>query len=109
MKLSDLPGREASRQFEGAKHGEGVSIAFYEERTEPGKGPGPHRHPYGEVFILHSGQVRFEVAGEAIDAESGAVVVVPPETVHGFENVGDEPIHMTCIHDAAEMQQENLD
>jgi len=36
------------------------------------------------------------------------VVVVPPETTHGFTNVGDGPIHMTCIHAAAAMEQENL-
>jgi quercetin dioxygenase-like cupin family protein len=108
MRLDDLPGHDGSRQFEGDKHGDGVAIAFYEERTEPGKGPGPHRHPYGEVFILHSGKVRFEVAGEPLEAESGAVVVVPPDTVHRFTNVGEDAIHMTCIHDAPAMQQENL-
>jgi len=107
ISLSDLPGRDASRQFEGGERG-GVPISFYEERTEPGRGPGPHRHPYGEVFVLHEGEVEFEVEGEKISASPGSVVVVPPDTVHGFTNVGDGPIHMTCIHAAAEMQQENL-
>lgn len=109
FQLGDLPGRDASRQFEGALRGGGVPISFYEERTEPGRGPGPHRHPYGEVFLLHEGEVEFVVEGEKIPASPGAVVVVPPESTHGFTNVGDGPIHMTCIHAAAEMQQENLD
>ena len=108
LALGELPGRDASRQFEGAERGSGVPISFYEERTEPGRGPGPHRHPYGEVFILHEGEVEFDVAGEMIEARPGAVVVVPPETVHSFTNVGSEPIHMTCIHAAASMEQENL-
>ena len=108
FQLSDLPGRDASRQFEGGERGAGVPISFYEEKTEPGRGPGPHRHPYGEVFILHEGEVEFEVEGETIAARPGSVVVVPPETVHGFTNVGESPIHMTCIHAAAEMRQENL-
>ena len=108
LDLSGLPGRDASRQFEGGERGGGVPISFYEERTEPGRGPGPHRHPYGEVFVLHEGEVEFEVEGEKIPATPGSVVVVPPETTHGFTNVGDAPIHMTCIHAAAEMQQENL-
>ena len=25
----------------------------------PGKGPGPHRHPYPETFFVHAGLVRF--------------------------------------------------
>jgi mannose-6-phosphate isomerase-like protein (cupin superfamily) len=108
FQLTDLPGRDASRRFEGAQRGSGVPISFFEERTEPGRGPGPHRHPYGEVFVLHEGEVEFVVEGEKIPASAGAVVVVPPETTHGFTNVGDDPIRMTCIHAAAEMEQQNL-
>lgn len=107
-RLGDLPGRDASRKFEGEDAGGGAPISFYEERTEPGSGPGPHTHPYEEVFILHQGEVEFEVAGKKVSARAGSVVTVPAETVHGFTNVGDAPIHMTCIHAAARMQQENL-
>ncbi len=106
--LAELPGRDASRQFEGAERGGGAGISFYEERTEPGGGPPLHRHPYAEVFIVHEGDVEFEVAGEKVSAEPGMVITVPPATPHRFTNVGGEALHMSCIHDSASMEQENL-
>ncbi len=108
VELGDLPGDETTRQFEGAERGGGVAISFYEERTDPGGGPDPHRHPYEEVFIVHAGEVEFEVAGETVGVKAGAVVVVPAETTHAFTNVGEDPLHMTCIHAAASMEQEDL-
>ena len=108
LELSELPGRDESRQFEGDERGNGAPISFYEVRNEPGGGPGPHRHPYEEVFILHEGEVEFEVAGKTLGAKPGMVVVVPPDTVHAFKNVGANAIHMTCIHAASSMEQEDL-
>ena len=32
--------------------------------NEPGEGPGLHRHPYSETWIVRSGQVRFTADGQ---------------------------------------------
>lgn len=66
--------------------------------TPPGGGPGikglgPHTHPgLIEVFHCISGTMRVRVGRELIDLSPGGVVEVPPETVHGFLNTGNEPL-----------------
>ena len=51
--------RAANRtlRFEGEDHGSGVSMFLVD--NEPGEGPGLHRHPYSETWIVRSGRVRF--------------------------------------------------
>ena len=46
----DLPGNDESRTFLGRDHG-GVPVSFFVQASPPGHGPGPHRHPYAEVFV----------------------------------------------------------
>jgi len=89
IRNTDLPGDD---------HG-GVPVSFFIQASPPGHGPGPHTHPYAEVFVLHEGTGTF-LAGEAIiEASGGSVVVVPPGEVHGFTaSPGAGPLRMTCIH-----------
>jgi quercetin dioxygenase-like cupin family protein len=102
IEQDDLPGR-----FEGARHGSGVS--FFLARTQPGRGPALHRHPYEETFIVHEGQITFTVDGQTIEAEAGQIVIAPPGSAHKFVNVGDAPAHMTNIHPRPRMAQEDLE
>ncbi len=90
-------------QFIGADHGAGSS--FYVSRSAPGTGPDLHRHPYSETFVIIEGRVRFTAGDDVLDAGPGDVVVVPPETDHGFTNVGDGPMLSVNIHAAARMEQ----
>ena len=102
IEQDDLPGR-----FEGADHGAGVS--FFLARTPPGRGPGLHRHPYEETFVVHEGRLTFTVDGQAIEARAGQIVIAPPGSAHKFVNVGDAPAHMTNIHPRPRMAQEDLE
>ena len=102
IEQDDLPGR-----FEGADHGAGVS--FFLARTPPGRGPGLHRHPYEETFVVHEGRLNFTVDGQAIEARAGQMVIAPPGSAHKFVNVGDAPAHMTNIHPRPRMAQEDLE
>jgi mannose-6-phosphate isomerase-like protein (cupin superfamily) len=90
--------------FVGSEHGDGIELSFFVNRTAPGRGPSLHRHPYGEVFVVHEGDVTFTLGDETLTATGGEVVVVPPGTAHGFRNTGERPLLMVSIHPAATMQ-----
>jgi quercetin dioxygenase-like cupin family protein len=102
IEQDELPGR-----FEGADHGAGVS--FFLARTPPSRGPGLHRHPYEETFVVHEGQIRFTVDDQTIEAGPGQIVIAPPGSAHKFVNVGDAPAHLTNIHPRPRISQENLE
>ena len=104
---SDLPGSDRTRQFEGESYESGVS--FYYVCGPPGSGPGLHRHPYSETFIIESGEATFTVDGEEIRATGGEVVVAPANAIHKFVNSGTETLHLIGIHSAPRMEQEDLE
>jgi quercetin dioxygenase-like cupin family protein len=101
----DLTTATGSQLFLGCDHG-GVEVSFFLNHTSPGRGPGPHRHPYPEVFVLQDGEATFEVDGERIEAAAPRVIVVPARAVHGFTNTGSEPLEMVSIHPVATMETE---
>ena len=105
---SELPGNEVSRTFLGRDHG-GVPVSFFVQASPPGHGPGPHRHPYAEVFVLHEGSGSFLAGDETIQASGGSVVVVPAGEIHGFTASSGGTLRMTCIHTNAEMITEWID
>ena len=105
----DLASGTTAQQFEGAVHGAGVGVSFFLTHTPPGRAVAPHRHPYGEVFVIADGEAEFVVDGVAATARGGQVVVVPAGAVHGFRNSGDRTLEMTSIHAAAQMETEWLD
>jgi quercetin dioxygenase-like cupin family protein len=103
----DLPGSPAARRFIGADHG-GAPLSMFLVDGEPGSGPGLHRHPYAEVFVVHSGQARFEVDDAVIAAAAGDILVAPAGSAHRFTNSGGEPLRMTAIHAAPRMETDWL-
>ena len=105
----DLASGTTAQQFEGAVHGAGVGVSFFLNHTPPGRVVAPHRHTYGEVFVIAAGEAEFVVDGVAATARGGQVVVVPPGAVHGFRNTGDRALEMTSIHAAARMETEWMD
>jgi quercetin dioxygenase-like cupin family protein len=94
---AELPGSAISRTFLGRDYG-GVPVSFFIQASPPGHGPGPHRHPYAEVFVLHEGSGSFLAGDETIEASGGSVIVVPPGEIHGFTATSDGPLRMTCLH-----------
>jgi quercetin dioxygenase-like cupin family protein len=102
-----LPGNDSADVFHGHEHGN-VPISMFLIHNQPGEGPGLHRHPYAEVFVVHGGQVRFEVDGSELTAGVGDVVIAPAGAAHGFTNTGGGVLSMTCIHTAAPMASDWL-
>jgi mannose-6-phosphate isomerase-like protein (cupin superfamily) len=101
------PGPGGTVTFEGAPFGSGVSFFLVDSR--PGAGPGLHKHPYAETWILRRGRARFTVDGQEIDAEAGDIVVVGAETPHKFKNIGPDRLEIVCIHPSPRLIQENLE
>ena len=97
FKLDELPVSSIAREFVGADHG-GVGVCIIFVDAPPGRGPGLHKHPYEEVFIVQEGQVTFVVAGDEIQGGPGDVVVVPPGTPHSFTNTGEGTLKQIDIH-----------
>jgi quercetin dioxygenase-like cupin family protein len=107
LNIQDLPGSERARRFEGKNHD--ATASFFVNTHAPGEGPSLHRHPYEEIFILLDGSATFRLADDEVEAQAGEIVIVPPNTPHGFVNNGEERLLFVSIHPAPEMEQENLE
>ena len=93
--------------FEGEPHGSGIS--FFHVNNAPGEGPDLHRHPYSETWIVRSGTARMTADGQDIEAGSGDIMVVGPETPHKFKNTGHERLEIICVHSSPRIIQEELE
>jgi mannose-6-phosphate isomerase-like protein (cupin superfamily) len=101
------PSPSGTVTFEGEPSGSGVSVFLV--NNQPGAGPGLHRHPYPETWIVRSGKARFTAGDEVIDAGPGDIVVVGAETPHRFKNTGTERLDIICIHASPRFIQEDLE
>lgn len=107
IRQNDLPGPPEAHRFIGAQHG-GVPISMFLLDDGPGAGPLLHRHPYAEVFVVHAGEVRFEIDDVRLTATAGDVLIAPAMSAHRFTNSGEERLLLTAIHTAPEMETEWL-
>ena len=107
VELDGIQVSETAWRFEGHEHGSTTS--FFVTDHPPGRGPDLHRHPYDENFVVREGRARFTVGEETIEAVPGQVVIVPPNTWHGFKAAGEENLKMVCIHPTERMEQEEFE
>ena len=101
--LEDLKFSPTASLFQGAP--DGVDLSFFFSRTPPGHAVPLHAHPYAEVFVLVEGHATYTRGDEQFSAGPESIVVIPPETPHGFENIGDVPLLQLGIHERGTMQQ----
>ena len=107
VRQEDLPLVGSSHHFVGADQGDvGVSVFLFD--GGPGRGPGPHRHPYDEIQFIQSGRGRWKVNGQEFEAGAGDVLVIKAGEVHEFTNIGDEPLVQVDVHLSPRFIQENL-
>ena len=93
IKRDQLPDHE----LVGGDHGgAGICVIFVD--APPGGGPRLHKHPYEEVFITLEGEATFVVNGDEIAAGPNEIVIVPPDTPHGFTNSGEGRLRQINIH-----------
>ncbi|WP_425861936.1 cupin domain-containing protein [Arthrobacter sp. TWP1-1] len=94
-------------KFEGEGYGSGVS--FFLVDNDPGQGPGLHRHPYSETWVVLEGEAIVRADGEAHPAVVGDILVVEAGTPHQFRAAGSGRLRMMCIHASPRFHQENLE
>ena len=107
VRREDLPFVGSSHQFVGADQG-GVGISAFLLHALPGRGPGPHRHPYDEVQFVQSGRGLWVVDGEELEAGGGDILVIKAGEVHSFRCIGPEPLVQLDVHLGPTFIQENL-
>ena len=107
LSLADLATGETSAEFQGHRHGAGVSFIAID--GPPGSGPKLHRHPYAEVFVVQEGVARFTAGDETIEARAGQAVVVQAGVPHRFVNVGAGRLRQIDIHASDRFVTEWLD
>jgi mannose-6-phosphate isomerase-like protein (cupin superfamily) len=82
--------------LEGEEYGATVSIIL--DESQPNTGPRLHRHPYDETWVVVAGTLTFQAGDERLNAKTGDIVTVPPNTPHKFTNDGPGPSKLVCIH-----------
>jgi mannose-6-phosphate isomerase-like protein (cupin superfamily) len=96
----------AKVEFEGELYGAGIS--FFHGNLPPSKGPGLHKHPYPETYLVLSGQAAMVVDGEEVVVGTGDIVVIGPATPHRFTAIGDQRLEMVCVHASGKVNIESL-
>jgi mannose-6-phosphate isomerase-like protein (cupin superfamily) len=107
IEVESLPGGVNAVQFDGHTHG--ANVSFFITRNLPGTGPGLHKHPYEETFIILEGRGRYTVGEEEVEAGKGEIVIVPAETPHKFVNIGEVRLRAVNIHPRERMETEWLE
>jgi quercetin dioxygenase-like cupin family protein len=108
VRAADLPLIGSSYNFVGADNGD-VQISAFLLNAQPGRGPGPHRHPYDEVQFIREGRGLYTVNGKEFEAGAGDILVIKAGEVHGFKCIGDSPLVQVDVHLSPRFVQENLD
>ena len=103
----DLPYRDSSRHFVGARNGD-VNVSVFLFRGLPGAGPRPHRHPYDEIQFVQEGRGLWTVNGEEFEAGAGDILVIKAGEVHSFRCIGEGPLAQLDVHLSPRFIQENL-
>ena len=107
VRQEELPFRGSSHHFVGADNGD-VGISVFLLNAPPGRGPGPHRHPYDEVQFVREGRGLYKVDGVEFEASAGDILVIKAGEVHEFKCIGDVPLVQVDVHLNARFIQENL-
>jgi mannose-6-phosphate isomerase-like protein (cupin superfamily) len=107
IRQQDLPWSAIAHELVGEEHG-GVGVCILFVDAQPGQGPGLHKHPYEEIFIVQEGRGTFVIGDAELELGAGEIAIVPPHTAHRFVNSGDGPLRQIDIHVSARFSTEWL-
>lgn len=102
-----LPFVGSSHQFVGADQGD-VQVSVFLLSALPGRGPGPHRHPYDEIQFVREGSGHWIVNGVEFEGRAGDIFVIKAGEIHSFRNTGDVPLVQVDVHLSPRFIQEDL-
>ena len=60
---------------------------------------------YSETFVLLEGNGRCTAGETVVEMHPDQMLVVLPNTPHGFRNIGDVPLLTVSIHESGELDQ----
>src|ERR671910_48143 len=83
MRFDDLPHTEHAHEFVGAEYGD-IPFSIILVHAAPDVGPRLHRHPYPEVFVVESGEARFQLGEDTLVVRGGPIVGRPADVPHRF-------------------------
>ena len=104
FEFDDLQRNPTAWLFEGGLR-TGTTTSIFIVRTAPGRAVELHVHPYPETFVLLEGHGRWTAGDEVVELRENSVLVVPPETPHGFRNIGDRPLLVVSVHESERVEQ----
>ena len=102
--VAELAFSPTAALFEGHPQA-GVDVSIFIARTPPGAAVELHVHPYAETFLLLEGRGRWTRGDEVVEIEPEQFLTVPPDTPHGFRNIGDVPLLVVSVHERGTMRQ----
>jgi mannose-6-phosphate isomerase-like protein (cupin superfamily) len=102
--LEELRFSATAALFEGGPRA-GAGISVFVARTPPGRTVELHVHPYPETFLLLEGHGRWTAGETVTELVPERMLVVPPQTPHGFRNIGNVPLLVVSVHESAVLQQ----
>jgi mannose-6-phosphate isomerase-like protein (cupin superfamily) len=102
--LGDLQLSPTAWLFEGGLRA-GVGVSMFIVRTPPGAAVELHVHPYPETFLLLEGHGRWTAGEDVVELKPNQMVTVPPQTPHGFRNIGEQPLLVVSVHESGAVQQ----
>ena len=105
LRQDELPFSNIAREFVGADHG-GAGVCLILVDAPSGRGPGLHRHPYAEVFLVQEGEGVFRSEDGERPVRGGDLVVVPENTWHGFTATGEGRLRMVSIQPSPSFRTE---
>jgi quercetin dioxygenase-like cupin family protein len=104
LSLEDMRFSPTAWLFEGGPRA-GVGVTMFITRTPPGQFVELHVHPYPETFVLLEGRGRWTAGETVAELQPDQMIVVPPDTPHGFRNIGEEPMLVVSVHESKTLQQ----
>ena len=107
VRQEQLPFVGSSHEFVGEVQG-GVNVSVFLLNAQPGKGPGPHRHPYDEIQFVREGRGLWKVNGQTFEGRMGDIFVIKAGEIHEFKAIGDGPLVQVDVHLSPRFIQENL-
>jgi mannose-6-phosphate isomerase-like protein (cupin superfamily) len=93
--IEDIRRSPRSALFEGRDE---APVSIFVTQFERGHGPDLHLHAYPEVFVVQEGTADFTVGDERLTVTAGHILVVPPQTPHGFKGAGDDTLRVLSVH-----------
>jgi mannose-6-phosphate isomerase-like protein (cupin superfamily) len=104
LDLGQLAFSPTAALFEGHRRA-GVDVSIFVVRLPPGGAVELHVHPYAETFLPLAGRGRWTRGDGVVELGPEQLLVVPPDTPHGFRNVGDAPLFVVSVHERGTLRQ----